>query len=143
MELWLVYGLIAALAFGLNAIVYKLGFKNGFNPFVAGLVFSLGVLLVFIAAILIKKPEISLQPGSTALILISGVIWAIGFLAVTLGIAQNFDISKMAIAYNSNVIVTVILGIVVLKEMTSGSDLIRTLIGMGLVAAGIVITSLK
>ncbi len=143
MELWLVYGLIAAIGFGVNAIIYKYGLKNGIDPFFAGLIFSIGIAIVFLTAMFLKKSSLSMSANDGILVLIAGIVWAIGFLAVTLGFSQNFSVSKLAIVYSSNVIITVLLGILVLKEFASGNDLIRVLAGMALVVAGVVVTSLK
>ncbi|MBI2133153.1 EamA family transporter [Candidatus Woesearchaeota archaeon] len=143
METWLVYGLIAAFAFGVNAIIYKFGLRNGIDPFFAGFIFSLGVSMVFLAAMIFKKSATSLTFNDGSLVFFAGVIWAIGFLAVTLGFAQNFNVSKIAIVYSSNVIVTVLLSIVLLKELSSGADFLRVAVGMAFVVAGVVVTSLK
>ncbi len=143
MELWLVYGLIGAFAFGVNAVIYKFGLRNGIDPFFAGLIFSIGVSVVFLAAMLLKKSSVNFAFNDGLLVLVAGIIWAIGFVAVTLGFAQNFSVSKIAIVYSSNVIITVILSILLLKEFASGADILRVIIGMALVVAGVVVTSLK
>src|SRR3989338_9042978 len=111
LELWIVYSLIAALAFGVNAIVYKIGIRGGVNPFVASIIFSFGVLAVFVVAALFNKVPLPLNIplGSASIIFAAGLILAVGFLMITLGFAANFDASKMSLVYNLNFIVTVLL----------------------------------
>ena len=144
MEPWIIYSLIASLAFGSNVIVYKLGMKN-FNPYLGTIFFSMGVMIACIAGYLIlKRPEHGSVPAlSMALIILSGIIWAIGFIAITTGIAQNYEISKMSVIFNTNALVTIALSILIFKELSTTSELIRTLIGAAFVMVGVVIISLK
>lgn len=143
MEAWIIYGLIAAIAFGSNVIIYKLGFENGVNPFLGSALFALGVAIACAAALYFNKSNLSITPKGAGLLILAGLIWAVGFIAITIGIARNYDISKMSIIYSLNVIITVILGILILKEATTTSEMYKTFIGLGLVAAGIIVTSLK
>lgn len=143
MEPWLFYGLIGALAFGTNIIVFKLGFRGGVDPFVAQVIFSLGIMLCAVAALFFMRPALKVSLSSASLILLAGVIWGVGGLAVAIGIANSADVSKMAVVYSANVIITFVLGILVLKEIAFGPELLKTGIGVLLVVAGVVLTSLK
>ncbi|MBI2575230.1 EamA family transporter [Candidatus Woesearchaeota archaeon] len=127
MEPWVILGLIGAFAFGTNVIFYKFGLR-GVNPFLAEVFFGAGILLAFIAAFAITKPGTSITLPGALLLLLAGIIWAVGSLAIAFGMAQNFDISKMSVLYNSNTVITVLLGIVILKELQTPSELWRTLL---------------
>ncbi|MBI3034177.1 EamA family transporter [Candidatus Woesearchaeota archaeon] len=143
MELWIIYSLIAAVAFGASVIVYKLGFRGNPSPFLAELLFGAGIIAVFLIAWLMNKPDFSVPFGSGLLLVIAGIIWAAGYLMITLGVARNFEISKMSLIYNLNFIIAVLLGILVLKELQSTRELIRTLLGAAVMIVGILIVSLK
>lgn len=141
MELWIIYGLVAAFAFGVNAIIYKMGFHG--NPYLLQLIFGLGILVTFLSAFAIKDNSFNITGKNALLIFIAGVVWALGFLMITLGLASGFEISKMAILYNTNFLVTVVLGVLIFKELNGGGELIRTIIGAVLIVAGILVVSLK
>ncbi len=143
MEPWVIFSLIAAFAFGTNVIFFKFGLRGGVNPFLAELFFGAGVLMAFIVAFIITKPATNISMAGISLLLLAGLIWGIGSLAIAYGMSQNYDVSKMSVIYNSNTVITVLLGILVLKELQTPSELWRTLIGGALTVIGVIIISLK
>lgn len=141
MEAWIIYSLIALVAFGANVIVYKLGFNGGVNPFVAAALYGLGIVIAAGITAAVTRADINVQPLNIAILIAAGAVFSIGLIMIGLGVSKNADVSKMAIIYGGNIIITVILGIVLLKE-NSGA-LWKTMLGMGLVAAGIIVVSVK
>ena len=143
MEPWVIYGLVAALAFGTNVIIYRLGFSSNTNPFYASILFGLGIMITFLIAFLTLNRDTTISLQGAGLIIFSGAIWAIGSIAVAIAFSQNYDVSKMSILYSSAFIITVALSILVFNELRTKVELIRVLIRMALVLAGLIVVSVK
>ena len=136
MSNWLVYGIIAAICFGLNTVIYKVAYQKGnFSPYYGSLVFGLGIVLIF-GLFLLFKPSFEFEWKSNSLALIAGIIWGIGFLAIAVAIAQKADVSRLAPIYNANTILAVLLGIIFLKEVPDASQIFRVIAGAVLIVVG-------
>ena len=141
MENWIFYGIIAAVCFGLNTIIYKVAVqKSNFSPYYGSFMFGLGVILIF-GLFLIFKPSFEFELKSNLLLLVSGIIWGIGFLAVAVAIAQKADVARLAPIYNANTIIAVFLGIIFLKEIPDISQIFRVVSGAVLIVIGAVLVS--
>src|SRR3989338_7399261 len=139
---WIAYGLIAALCFGVNGIIYKLAQQKGnFSPSHGVFVFGLGILAVF-GLFFMFNFDSDFEWKSSGLLLISGVIWAFGMLAVAIAIYQKADLARLAPIYNINTLVTVLLGIIFLKEIPDLSNMIRIISGAVLIVVGAVMVSI-
>lgn len=143
MENWVIYGLIAAVCFGVNTVIYKVAATkgNGVNPYLGVLSFGVGLLLFFVIIYLVKMPEFSFNWSGISLAAAAGVIWAVGMLMVALAIANKGSISKLAPIYNINTLVAVFLGIVFLKEIPQAAQILKIIVGSILVVAGAVLVS--
>jgi len=141
MESWIFYGIIAAVCFGVNTIIYKIAFQKGnFSAAYGSLVFGIGILIAFLVYFLVK-PTFQFEWKSTSLVIIAGIIWAVGFLAVAIAISQKGEVARLAPLYNANTIIAVFLGIVVLKEVPNMSQMIRVIMGAVMIIAGAVLVS--
>ena len=142
MESWIFYGIVAAICFGLNTIIFKIAIQKGnLNPAYASLIFGTGILITFLFYYF-AKPNLQFEWKSTLLAVIAGVIWAVGFLAIAVAIANKGNVAQLAPIYNANTIIAVILGIFLLKEIPDMSQMIRIIIGALMIVAGAVLVSI-
>ena len=138
---WIVYGIIAAVCFGVQTALYKAAYqKSNFTPYYGSFVFALGIVLIF-GVFLLFKPDFSFELKPNAILFISGIIWGLGFLAIAVAIAQKADVARLAPIYNTNTIITVLLGIIFLKEIPDASQMFRVIAGAVLIVAGAVLVS--
>ena len=143
-ESWIVYGLLASLFFGTNAIVYKYAAVNGgLNPFYASVFYGAGIFLSFLIAYLFKFSIPTTNFKWLGVALFAGVLWGIGFIMVAIAISSGSDIAKLAPIYNTNTLVAVILGIILLKELPSAAAAWKTVLGSIFIVIGAILVSLK
>ena len=143
MENWIIYGLIASICFGVNVIIYKLAATKGqgLNPYLGGFSIGLGVFLFFFLVYLIKSPKFIPNWTGLTLALIAGAMWALGMLMVALAIAKKGDVARLAPIYNTNTLIAVLLGIIFLKEIPAGSEIIKVVSGAVLIVIGAILVS--
>ena len=142
MENWVFYGMVSAVCFGVNTVLYKYANqKSAFSPYYGSFVFALGVVFVF-GILLMFKPSNDFELKTTSLIFIAGTIWAIGFLAIALALSKGFAISKLAPIYNTNTIIAVLLGIFLLKEIPNSTQVFKIIGGAILIVAGAILVSI-
>ena len=142
MENWIVYGLIAAVFFAVNTIIYKVAQQNGnFSPYYGTFMFGVGVILIFGIFLLINR-SFEFEWKSSSLALISGIVWGIGFLAVAIAIAQKADVARLAPIYNTNTLLVVIMGIIFLHELPDKTQMFRVIAGAILIVAGAILVSI-
>lgn len=143
-ESWVFYGLFASLFFGLNVIVYKIAAVNGgLNPFYAGVFFAAGIFITCLIAYLVRFSQPTTDFKWLGLALIAGVIWGVGFILTAVAISNHADVARLAPLYNTNTLVAVILGIILLKEVPSAASIWKVILGAILVVAGSVLVSVK
>lgn len=138
---WLVYGIIAAICFGLNTVIYKAAYqKGGFSPYYGSLIFGLGIVLIF-GLFFLFRPSFEFEWKSSGLALLAGLIWGLGFLAIAAAIAQKADVARLAPIYNANTVLAVLLGIIFLHEIPDASQMFRVIAGAVLIVTGSVLVS--
>ena len=138
---WIVYGIIASVFFALNTIIYKVAQQKGnFSPFYGSFIFGLGIVLIF-GLFLLFKPSFEFEWKSSSLALIAGMVWAFGFLAVAVALAQKADVARLAPIYNTNTILAVLIAIIFLKEIPDVSQIFRIISGAVLIVIGSVLVS--
>ncbi len=141
MENWIVYGIIAAIFFGINTIILKIAIQKGnLNPAYASLSFGIGIVITFLIYYFIN-PNWQFEWKSTSIAVFAGVTWAVGMLAVAIAISQKGNVAQLAPVYNTNTIIAVILGIILLKEIPDMSQIIRIVIGAVMIVVGAVLVS--
>lgn len=138
---WIAYGLIAAVFFALNTILYKAAQQKGnFSPSHGILMFSIGVIIVT-GIFFLFKPSFEFEWKSSGLAIIAGAVWAIGMIAVVIAISQKADVARLAPIYNINTILAVIMGIIFLNEIPDASQMIRVIGGAILIVVGAILVS--
>ena len=139
---WVIYGLIAAVCFGITTVMFKAAQQKGnLSPYHVSFIFGLGIILLF-GVLLIFNPIAKIEWKPSALALTAGIIWGIGMIAVAIAIAQKADVARLAPIYNINTLITVLLGIIFLHEIPDASHLFRVIAGAVLVVAGAVLVSI-
>lgn len=141
MQSWIIYGLIAAFFFALNTIIYKVAQQKGnFSPHYGILMFGTGIFIVSTIFFLFNPGfQFDWKPGGLAMV--AGAVWAIGMIAVAVAISQKADVARLAPIYNINTILTVLMGIIFLKEIPDVSQMIRVIGGAVLIVVGAVMVS--
>lgn len=138
---WIFYGIIAAVCFGFNTVIYKVAQQRGnFSPYYGSFIFGMGIIFVF-TFFLVLKPSFEFEWKSSSLAVLSGIIWAVGFLAIAIAISQKGAVAKLAPVYNANTIIAVFLGIIFLKEIPNASQIFRVVAGAVLIVLGAVLVS--
>ena len=142
MQNWIWYGIIAAVCFGFQTVIYKYATqKSNMSPYYASFVFALGIILIF-GIFLLFRPSYNFDWKSNGMLFASGLIWGIGFLAVAIAIANNADVARLAPIYNTNTLITVLLGILFLKEIPDTTHMIRIISGAVLIVIGAILVSI-
>ena len=139
------YGLAASLFFGIFAIANKVATSEkyyGVNPSAASVLMGLGILVVFVAFALyeggLAMPKSI--PG-TGYSVLSGIMWGAGMVFVLKALSSGADVAKLAPIYNTNTLVAVILGILLLKELPAASAILKVVAGAILIVIGSVLVS--
>jgi len=117
---WLIYGLMASLFWGTYIIVSKVvtGDKYfGIQTNTATLLMLAGIAIVFIGYFFTEKPVMPTNTTAIGLGILVGVLWAGGMLSTFLALKNGGEVSKLTPIYNTNTLIAVILGIVLLREI--------------------------
>lgn len=132
---WVVDGIMAAVCWGSYIILLKLGGDEASGEM--RLVWMLPGAII--AAVLSWLFGQGASPSlSSRLIYISaGAIWGSGMLFAAKAIEHGADVSKLAPLYNTNVLISLILGVIILREPLS----LKTVLGAILVVIGGVLVS--
>lgn len=139
---WIAYGLVAAVCFGVSTLFLKLAQQKGnLTPYYLSFLFGFGIILVF-SLLLIFNPQFEFDWKSNRWAIAGGAIWAVGTLAVAIAIVRKADIARLAPIYNINTLITVLLGIIILKEIPDASQMIRVIGGAVLIVIGAVLVSI-
>ena len=139
---WIFYGLIAAVFFALNTIIYKVAQQKGnFSPYYGVFMFGVGAILIF-GIFLLFNPGFNFELKSSGLAVIAGAVWAIGMIAVAVAISQKAEVARLAPIYNINTILAVIMGIIFLHEVPNSSQMFRVISGAVLIVVGAILVSI-
>lgn len=143
-DTWLVYGLMAALFWGTYIIVSKVvtGDKYfGFNTAITSSLMLVGIAIVFVGYFLYTKPSIPTSSTGIILGIFVGVLWAGGMLASFLALKSGADVSKLTPLYNTNTLIAVVLGIILLHELPQAGSMIKVILGALLIVMGGILVS--
>jgi transporter family protein len=137
MQRWVVDGIITAICWGSYIVLMKLGGEDSAGE----MKFIWMVPGVLIAALMAWIFGHRTMPGapSSLIYICAGAIWGLGMLFAVKAIEHGADVSKLAPLYNTNVLVSLLLGIIILREPLS----FKTVVGAILVIAGGVLVSGK
>ena len=134
-------GLLPAVLFGLSGALQKgaTGAGVGLAPYL--LCVGAGVLAVGAAFWAAMPAEHSASAKGVGLSLLLGVCWASGSGLVAIAITRyGGQIAQLAPLYNTNTLVTVLIGLVVFSEAAS-LDVPRLVLGAALIIAGSVLAA--
>ena len=140
MKSWLLYALLATVSWGSYIIVAKVATSSkycGLPAKWAAILMWVGIGAVFVLYLLLgadEKPRFNFQ--STTAGVSAGVLWALGMVFSLCAIRAGADVARLAPIYNSNTLVAVFLGMVILHEVRDASGMLRVLIGSVLIVAG-------
>lgn len=143
MQQWIIYGLLASLFFGINVIFLKIASTRGvgLNPYTAAFAYGIGAFILFSLVYFFKLPRFNNNWDGVIFAVIAGAIWALGLVMVSVAIVNKGDISKLAPLYNTNTLIAVLLGIIFLKEIPAGTEIIKVVSGAVLIVIGAILVS--
>lgn len=141
MDAWIIYAILASLSWGTYIVVNKVAISKGMNPYFALALMAVGIVGLFAAVFFITKPSIQTDSTSLTLAIVAGALWALGQLFAILALVNKAPVAKLVPIYNTNTIVAVLLGIILLRELPSGTATIKVIIGALLIVAGGILVS--
>ena len=147
MDSWIIFGLIAAFMFGTSAIAMKLATSNkfyGLDTGLVGILSALGLTAVFIVYYFVfSTPSNPLQsnPVGLGLGVLVGILWGIGNLMVFIALKNGVEVAKLTPLYNTNTLIAVVLGILLLHELPNPSHALKVGLGALLIFAGAILVS--
>jgi len=117
---WIVFGIIASLAWGIYVILLKRATSEqyyGLTSLTTFFVMSLGILFVSTIGFLLEGSGAFFELGM-GIAFASGLLWGIGMSSVTFALSSAKTlVSKLTPLYNTNTLVAVLLGILLLNEV--------------------------
>ena len=140
MKTWLLYALLATFSWGTYIVVAKIATSSkycGLEPKWSAILMWAGIGTVFVLYWLLSggdKPSLNL--GSVVAGVSSGGLWALGMLFSLCAIKAGADVARLAPIYNSNTLVAVLLGIILLHEVRDASGILKVVIGSVLIVIG-------
>ena len=141
METWIIFAILASLCWGTYIVLNKIALSKGLNPFFALLIMGIGVIGLCATVFFLNSPDTAADSGSMVFALVAGALWAVGQLFAILALANKAPVAKLAPIYNTNTLVAVLLGIILLKELPTGAGQIKVIIGAVLIVVGGVLVS--
>lgn len=140
MENWFIYAILASLSWGTYIVISKIATK-GLNSYVSGVVMALAIVAVFVVLFVIKSPKFEGNWISVTAAIVAGMLWAIGMYFALSAMEAGADVSKLVPIYNTNTLVAVLLGIILLKELPIATEMIRVIAGAILIVIGAILVS--
>ena len=145
MRLWVSCGLVASLCWGAYIVLSKVAASpryQGLPSTSSALLMGIGALGTLACYFLVARGSLAdCSLRACAIGLLPGVLWALGMVAVLYALGRGAPVTKLVLLYNTNTIVAVIIGVLVLGEAPHGAALVRVVIGAVLVTAGVSIAA--
>ncbi len=144
MNTWVIYGLLAGISYGLSAVPMKFAASRSdmpVSPQLLLLASCLGTVIVSIGAGLATGRPISgsgsMSVGNVLPAFLAGIIGSIGsFMVVKALGSPNASTANVMALVNTNVIFSLVFGMMFLKEVPAGPRLAKTVGGMVLMTIG-------
>lgn len=141
-ENWITWGIIASIAWGSYVVLLKIATSPEYYaipPFSAFFVMSLGIMGTSLSMLAIARGKIrsssQIKSKAVATALASGIVWSIGMFSVIYAFSRlGASVDPMVPLYNTNTLVAVLLGMVLLKEKHQRKLL--TILGAVLIVIG-------
>lgn len=146
MQSWLIYGLLASLFWGSYIVATKVATSEkyfGINASYVSIFMLIGIAIVFFANMFFSKTSL-VMPKSVWGILISilaGILWGLGMFVSLKALSSGADVSKLTPIFNTNTLVALLLGIILLGELPNAKDLVKVVIGSVLIVIGAILIS--
>lgn len=142
MQTWVIYGILASFFWGSYIIAAKVAQKNfNIKPAYISLFMLIGIALVFIGNILYEgKFAMPTNTFGIGFGILAGILWALG-MVVSLKALSMTDASRLTPLFNTNTLVAVLLGVILLHELPTAGELARVVIGAVLIVIGTVLVS--
>jgi len=141
MQSWVVYGLVASVCFGVVTVLFKIAQQKGnLTPYYTSFLFGIGVMIVF-GIFFLFNPGYNIQWKSNGIAIAAGILWGIGMLVVAIAISKNVEVARLAPIFNTNTLITVVLGIILLHEIPNASQMFRVIAGAVLIVVGAILVS--
>ena len=141
---WLILALVSFFAWGTYNVIAKIVTNKdyfGLSPQTTGVMMLIGIAIVFGGYFLLQPQELPSNPTILGLAILIGIIWAIGQLFAFIVLSQGAPVSKITPIYNSNTLIAVFLGIVLLNELPNKQDVAKVVVGAILIVAGAFLVS--
>ncbi len=139
------FGILAALAYGASTFFVKLSTSDkhfGVSQPVFMLLMLIGIAIVFAAnAMTSNGLALPSDPLALGACVTAGILWGLGMVSVVLALSGGADISRLTPIFNTNTLVAVILGILVLGELPASPDKFKVIAGALMIVAGSVLVS--
>ena len=145
MQDWIIYGILASLFWGSFIVSTKVATDEkyfGINSNYVPIFMLVGIGAVFIGSLVhsgnFAMPASRLGIGFA---IFAGVLWGLGMIVSIKAIAIGAPVAKLTPIYNTNTLVAVFLGAVLLHELPSSAAMIKVIIGSILIVIGAVLVS--
>ena len=107
--MWILLGIIAALCWGIYPALMKIANRKNSTTKIIMIGMAVGAAVISLGSANISA--IALIPS-----IITGLVWASGMFFAQKAISLGADIARLTPLYNTNTLIAVIIGFVVLKE---------------------------
>lgn len=143
---WIIFGIIASLCWGSCIIASKVATSEkyfGISPAWAALFMLIGIATVFIIGAIKEGAPMPMSKLGIGFAILSGFLWGIGMYVSLKAINIGADVARLAPLYNTNTLVAVFLGIILLHELPKAGDIARVAIGAVLIVIGAILVSFR
>lgn len=146
MPTWIILGIIASLCWGSYIVASKVATSEkyfGIPPAWAALFMLIGIAIVFLIGTIKAGTPISISKPGIGFAVLSGLLWGLGMYVSLRAISIGADVAKLVPLFNTNTLVAVLLGIVLLHELPKANDIARVVIGAVLIVIGAILVSFR
>lgn len=140
MRTWWVYALLAMVTWGCYIVVAKVATSQdycGLSSKWAALLMYVGIGLTFAGYWFFSSDQqATLNAKSILAGTSTGILWGLGMIFSFCALRSGADVAKLVPIFNSNTLVAVLLGLLLFKEATAPSDILRIVLGAVLIVGG-------
>jgi len=145
MQTWLIYGILTSIFWGCYILASKVATSEkyfGLKSSHVSLLMLIGIAIVVTANLIYEGkspfPKSKLGIGFAVL---AGILWALGITFSLKALNAGADVSKLTPIYNTNTLIAVILGIILLKEIPAANQMIKVVLGAICIVIGAILVS--
>ncbi len=143
-QTWILLAVAAALFWGAWIIAAKVAMGEkyfGINPAYASLFVLAGIAVVILGNIAIEGFSMPKSMPGIAAATVAGALWALGMVASFKALQAGADVAKLTPLYNTNTLVAVVLGIILLHELPQAGQMVKVVVGALLIVVGSVLVA--